>query len=300
MRLVFDIYKKYFMHHLQIFIELTRLNKPIGFMLLFWPCSWGLAYAYSVNQNLQTFIFYLILFFLGSVLMRSAGCIFNDIVDKDFDKKVKRTKTRPIASGKITVTRSLSYVLTLCLISFFILMQFNWFTIILGMSSMLLAFWYPFMKRITYWPQLFLGITFNWGIIMGWAALNNSLSPEVMLLYISAIFWTLGYDTIYGAQDMSDDELIGLKSTSIKFKENLKLFVGVSYSIVVLLIIYNFKKNLDLNFFTFFFILFCLSLLIQVMKINKSNSKNYLFLFKINNFSGIFLFFALLSRSINL
>jgi len=288
------------MYHLQIFIQLTRLNKPIGFMLLFWPCSWGLAYAYSVNQNLQTFIFYLILFFLGSVLMRSAGCIFNDIVDKDFDKKVKRTKTRPIASGKITVTRSLSYVLTLCLISFFILMQFNWFTIILGMSSMLLAFWYPFMKRITYWPQLFLGITFNWGIIMGWAALNNSLSPEVMLLYISAIFWTLGYDTIYGAQDMSDDELIGLKSTSIKFKENLKLFVGVSYSIVVLLIIYNFKKNLDLNFFTFFFILFCLSLLIQVMKINKSNSKNYLFLFKINNFSGIFLFFALLSRSINL
>ena len=288
------------MYHLQIFIQLTRLNKPIGFMLLFWPCSWGLAYAYSVNQNLQTFIFYLILFFLGSVLMRSAGCIFNDIVDKDFDKKVKRTKTRPIASGKITVTRSLSYVLTLCLISFFILMQFNWFTIILGMSSMLLAFWYPFMKRITYWPQLFLGITFNWGIIMGWAALNNSLSPEVMLLYISAIFWTLGYDTIYGAQDMSDDELIGLKSTSIKFKENLKLFVGVSYSIVVLLIIYNFKKNLDLNFFTFFFILFCLSLLFQVMKINKSNSKNYLFLFKINNFSGIFLFFALLSRSINL
>ena len=288
------------MQHLKIFIELTRLNKPIGFMLLFWPCSWGLTYAYSVNQNLYIFIFYLILFFLGSVLMRSAGCIFNDIVDKDFDKKVKRTKTRPIASGKITVTRSLSYVLTLCLISFFILMQFNWFTIILGMSSMLLAFWYPFMKRITYWPQLFLGITFNWGIIMGWAALSNSLSPEVMLLYISAIFWTLGYDTIYGAQDMSDDELIGLKSTSIKFKENLKLFVGVSYSIVVLLIIYNFKKNLDLNFFTFFFILFCLSLLIQVMKINKSNSKNYLFLFKINNFSGIFLFFALLSRSINL
>ena len=288
------------MSNLKIFIELTRLNRPIGYMLLFWPCSWGLAYAYNSNQNLSLFFHYLVLFFLGSVLMRSAGCIFNDIVDKDFDKKVKRTKTRPIASGKITVTRSLSYVLTLCLISFFILMQFNWFTIILGMSSMLLAFWYPFMKRITYWPQLFLGITFNWGIIMGWAALSNSLSPEVMLLYISAIFWTLGYDTIYGAQDMSDDELIGLKSTSIKFKENLKLFVGVSYSIVVLLIIYNFKKNLDLNFFTFFFILFCLSLLIQVMKINKSNSKNYLFLFKINNFSGIFLFFALLSRSINL
>ena len=154
---------------------------------------------------------------------------FNDIVDKDFDKKVQRTKNRPIAAGKITVTRSLFYVLILCLIAFFILIQFNWLTIILGMGSMLLSFSYPFMKRITYWPQLFLGITFNWGIIMGWAAINNKYTSEI-ILYISAIFWTLGYDTIYGAQDMSDDEIIGIKSTSIKFKENLKLFVGMSYS----------------------------------------------------------------------
>ena len=288
------------MQHLKIFIELTRLNKPIGFMLLFWPCSWGLTYAYSVNQNLYIFIFYLILFFLGSVLMRSAGCIFNDIIDKDFDRKVARTKSRPIASGKITLNHSLTYVLILCLIAFFILIQFNWLTIILGMSSMILAFSYPFMKRITYWPQLFLGITFNWGIILGWTALNNNVTPEIILLYTSAIFWTLGYDTIYGAQDMSDDEIIGLKSTSIKFKKNLKLFVGGSYSLVILLIIYNFKENLNSNFFTFFLSLFCLSLLIQVIKINKFDSQNYLYLFKINNFSGAFLFFALLSESINL
>ena len=117
------------MHHLKIFVELTRLNKPIGFMLLFWPCSWGLAYAYSFNQNLNLFLYYLLLFFLGSVLMRSAGCIFNDIIDKDFDKKVKRTKTRPIASGKITVKKSIVYIFILCLIAFLILIQFNFFTI---------------------------------------------------------------------------------------------------------------------------------------------------------------------------
>ena len=150
------------MQHLKIFIDLTRLNKPIGFMLLFWPCSWGLAYSYNVNQNLELFIYYLILFFLGSILMRSAGCIVNDIVDKDFDKKVERTKNRPIASGKISIKRSLVYTLILCLIAFLILIQFNPLTIILGMGSMFLAFSYPFMKRITYWPQLFLEITFNY------------------------------------------------------------------------------------------------------------------------------------------
>ena len=208
------------MQHFKIFIELTRLNKPIGFMLLFWPCSWGLAYAHSVNQDINIFIYYLILFFFGSVLMRSAGCIVNDIVDKDFDKKVKRTKKRPIAAGKISVKLSLFYVSILCLLAFLILIQFNFLTILLGMSSMILAFSYTFMKRITYWPQLFLGITFNWGIVMAWAAINNNISMEIIPLYLSAIFWTLGYDTIYGAQDMSEDEIIGLKSTSIKFKKN--------------------------------------------------------------------------------
>tara|TARA_B100000900_G_C20408247_1_gene645727 strand:- start:158 stop:856 length:699 start_codon:yes stop_codon:yes gene_type:complete len=232
--------------------------------------------------------------------MRSAGCIVNDIVDKDFDKKVNRTKTRPIAAGKITIKQSLVYVLILCLIAFLILIQFNLFTIILGMSSMLLAFSYPFMKRVTYWPQLFLGITFNWGIIMGWVAINNDISSEILILYASAIFWTLGYDTIYGAQDMSDDEIIGLKSTSIKFKENLKLFVSISYFITIFLLIYNFRESLNLIFFTMFLFLFSLSLFIQAIMINKNNSKNYLKLFKSNNISGALLFFAFLFKSMNL
>mgnify|MGYP003327629883 CR=1 FL=1 len=141
------------MKHIKIFIELTRLNKPIGFMLLFWPCSWGLAFSASLNQNFDKLIYFLILFFFGSVLMRSAGCIFNDIVDKDYDKKVLRTKKRPIADGKISVKKSLIYVMLLCLMAFIILIQFNILTILLGMGSMLLAFTYPFMKRITYWPQ---------------------------------------------------------------------------------------------------------------------------------------------------
>ena len=194
-------------------------------MLLFWPCSWGLAYSFTSDQNLKLFLYYLTLFLAGSILMRSAGCIFNDIVDKDYDKKVKRTKERPIASGQISVERSLAYVFILCILAFFILVQFNFLTILLGLGSMILAFSYPFMKRITFWPQLFLGLTFNWGMIMAWSSINNSISPEILILYLSAIFWTLGYDTIYGAQDMSDDEIIGIKSTSIKFKKNIKLLL---------------------------------------------------------------------------
>ncbi len=282
------------MQHFKIFIELTRLNKPIGFMLLFWPCSWGLAYAHLTSQNTNLFIFYLILFFFGSVLMRSAGCIVNDIVDKDFDKKVKRTKKRPIAAGKISVQHSLFYALLLCILAFLILIQFNFLTILLGMGSMILAFSYPFMKRITYWPQLFLGITFNWGIVMAWTAINNNISNEIIILYLAAIFWTLGYDTIYGAQDMSEDEIIGLKSTSIKFKENIRLFVGISYSITIIMITYLLKDNIGINFFSTLLIMFTGSLLYQIFNFNKDKPKSCLNMFKLNNTSGLLLLASIL------
>ena len=286
------------MNHLKIFIELTRLNKPIGFMLLFWPCSWGLAYANYFKQNTSTLIYYLILFFVGSVLMRSAGCIFNDIVDRDYDKKVERTKNRPIASGQISVKRSLIYVLILCLLAFFVLIQFNLTTILFGMGSMIFAFSYPFMKRITYWPQLFLGLTFNWGIIMAWTAMGNEVSFNIIILYISAIFWTLGYDTIYGTQDMSDDEIIGLKSTSIKFKKNIKLFLFVSYLITSLLIIYLFIELLDINFSLFFLISFFITLFYQIFKFNENKPADCLKMFKLNNLSGFFLFLSLVTINI--
>ena len=281
------------MEHIKIFIELTRLNKPIGFLLLFWPCAWGLAYANSFNYNLSLFFNYLIYFFLGSVLMRSAGCIFNDIVDKEFDKKVDRTKKRPIASNRISINQSLLYVIILCGLAFFVLIQFNLLTIILGLSSMFLAFSYPFMKRITYWPQLFLGITFNWGIVMAWASVTNEISLSIMILYISAIFWTLGYDTIYGAQDMSDDEIIGLKSTSIKFKKNIKTFISISYLIFFSMVLLLLREKIGINYTTLFLILFTITLIFQILKFDEKNPKNCLKMFKINNISGFLLFLSI-------
>ncbi len=286
------------MTQLKIFIELTRLNKPIGFMLLFWPCSWGLAYAYNFSQDANLFIYYLILFFLGSVLMRSAGCIVNDIVDKDYDKRVLRTKKRPIASGVISVKKSLIYVIVLCALALVVLLQFNIFTIFLGIGSMFLAFSYPFMKRITYWPQLFLGLTFNWGIIMAWTSFNNQLSFEILYLYLSAIFWTLGYDTIYGAQDMSEDEIIGLKSTSIKFKKNMKLFVSITYFITIIILSFLFKNEIGLNISSLFFIIFILSLIYQLIKFKKEIPKTCLDSFKFNNLSGFLLFLSILTVNI--
>jgi len=281
------------MHHFKIFIDLTRLNKPIGFMLLFWPCSWGMAYAHINNQNINLFIYYLILFFLGSILMRSAGCIFNDIVDRNYDKKVKRTKRRPLAAGKISVSRSLGYVAILCGLAFLILIQFNFKTIVLGLGSMFLAFSYPFMKRITYWPQLFLGVTFNWGLIMSWTAMGNNISLDIIIFYLSAIFWTLGYDTIYGIQDISDDEIIGLKSTAIKFKNNLKKFVTMSYFITIATLVYLFSSAFKFDFSTLFIFLFFLSLLYQIIIFKKNKPSSCLDAFKLNNYSGLFLFFGI-------
>ena len=191
-------------------------------MLLFWPCAWGLTLAYDFSSNLNNYFFYLILFFLGSIFMRSAGCIVNDILDKEFDAKVFRTKNRPIASGKVSIKLGIFYSIILCFLALLVLLNFNSFTIILALGSMPLAFTYPLMKRFTYWPQLFLGITFNYGLILGWTAIKGDIEIIPILFYIGAIFWTLGYDTIYGYQDIKDDEIIGLKSTSIKFKGKAK------------------------------------------------------------------------------
>ena len=282
------------MSQLKIFINLTRLNKPIGIMLLFWPCSWGLAYAYSIEQNLDQFLYYIFLFFLGSVLMRSAGCIVNDVVDKDIDKKVQRTRNRPLACDMISVKLALTYVTILCAVAFLILIQFNLITIALGIASMVLAFSYPFMKRITYWPQFFLGLTFNWGVIMAWTAMTNSVSLDIIMLYIAAIFWTLGYDTIYGTQDIVDDEIIGIKSTSIKFRKNIKLFISTSYFLSSFLIVILFYSQLGLNIFTLLIIIFILSLIYQIMKFKENNPKKCLKIFKLNNYSGFLLFFGIL------
>jgi|TARA_B110000259_G_scaffold134153_1_gene151213 4-hydroxybenzoate polyprenyltransferase len=281
------------MSQLKNFISLTRLNKPIGIMLLFWPCAWGLAYAHSIEKNLNQFLYYFLLFFLGSVLMRSAGCIINDVVDKDIDKKIQRTKNRPVASNLVSVNLALVYAATLCAISFLILIQFNKLTIILGILSMVLAFSYPYMKRITYWPQFFLGLTFNWGVVMAWTAMMNSYSFEIITLYIMAIFWTLGYDTIYGTQDIVDDEIIGVKSTSIKFKKSIKSFISICYLLSSVFLISLFYDQLGMNIFTILIIIFILSLVYQVISFKENNPKKCLQIFKLNNFSGFLLFLGI-------
>ena len=283
------------MKQLNLFIELTRLKKPIGFMLLFWPCAWGLTIAYDFSNDVKVYYFYLFLFFLGSVLMRSAGCIVNDIIDEEFDKKVERTKNRPIASGKVSKKLGLIYTSILCLLALLILINFNWLTIILALGSMPLAFSYPLMKRYTYWPQLFLGITFNYGLILGWASTENSLNIIPIIFYIGAIFWTLGYDTIYGFQDIKDDEIIGIKSTSIKFKKNPIPFLTICYSIFIFITL---MVGILMKFNNLFFIILILPFLhlfaYQVKNIKINDASNCLKIFKSNNFFGLLILLTIL------
>ena len=283
------------MENLKLFIQLTRLNKPIGYMLLFWPCLWGLTIAYDFKNSLNLFIFYSILFFLGSVLMRSAGCIVNDIVDRNLDKKVTRTKNRPIASGKVSILKALVYASTLCIFAFLVLINFNNLTIMFALASMPFAFTYPLMKRFTYWPQLFLGFTFNYGLILAWISIHESISLSAIFLYIGAIFWTLGYDTIYGYQDIKDDEIIGVKSTSIKFKKNPKKILNIFYSVTFLsLIILGYLMNFSIIYFLLLVVPFFHLFIYQLNKLDTKNPQKCLILFKSNNFFGLSVYLNLL------
>ncbi|MBC8337623.1 MAG: 4-hydroxybenzoate octaprenyltransferase [Alphaproteobacteria bacterium] len=195
------------------YLRLMRADRPIGTWLLLLPCWWSVAFATPGWPDAKFFL----LFAIGALVMRGAGCTINDIVDRDFDARVARTATRPIASGEISVFKALVFLGLQLLLGLAVLSQFNTFAIVLGISSLALIVLYPFMKRITYWPQLFLGFTFNWGALLGWAAVTESLTPPAMVLYAAGVFWTLGYDTIYAHQDKEDDILIGVKSTALKF-----------------------------------------------------------------------------------
>ncbi len=271
-----------------------RLDKPIGFMLLFWPCSWG--FAYSIQDNLldNKWIYYLILFFIGSILMRSAGCVYNDIVDKKLDAKVKRTKNRPLVKKTISIQKAWLLILTLCLTSLIILFQFNINSIYLGLSSGLLILLYPFMKRITYWPQLFLGIVFNWGVILSYCVLNNKIDQEIFILFCSAIFWTLGYDTIYGLQDIYDDLKIGVKSTAIKFKKNIKTFLSIVYFVSFSLLIFAINLKIkEINLLYFLLLIPLIFLIYQIINIDIKKTKKNFFLFKLNNYYGLSTFVIL-------
>ena len=279
------------MNQINLFIELTRLKRPIGFMLLFWPCLWGLTLVYDFNSNLFNYFFYSALFLSGSILMRSAGCIVNDIADKNFDQKVERTKNRPIASGKVSVKLASTYALILCGIAFLVLINFNKLTILMALISMPLAFTYPLMKRITYWPQLFLGITFNYGLVLAWISISGEISIIPIIFYLGAIFWTLGYDTIYGFQDIKDDEIIGVKSTSIKFKNDPKKFLFISYCMFIIsLFLIGILMNFKIYYFLFMIVPILHLLVFQISKLNTNLSLDCLIRFKSNNILGLIIF----------
>ena len=227
--------------------------------------------------------------------MRSAGCIVNDILDKEFDAKVSRTRNRPIASGKISIKIAILYAFILCLLALFVLLNFNLFTIILALGSMPLAFTYPLMKRFTYWPQLFLGITFNYGLILGWTAIKGEISIVPMIFYLGAIFWTLGYDTIYGYQDIKDDEIIGVKSTSIKFKGKEKKFLFICYAFVLILLIFGgYKMKMHNSYYLLTLIPFVHLFIYQIKTFNLNDPSSCLKVFKSNNFFGLIVFLNIL------
>ena len=289
------------MSHISIFFELTRLKKPIGYMLLFWPCAWGLTIAYDFQNGFDDYILYIFLFFSGSVLMRSAGCIVNDIVDKNYDQKVERTKNRPLASNKISVRSALVIALILCLLAFLILINFNNLTIILAICSMPFAFTYPLMKRFTYWPQLFLGLTFNYGLLLGWISIQEEISFIPLIFYFGAIFWTLGYDTIYGYQDIKDDEIIGVKSTSIKFKNSPKTFISVCYFLFFLsLILTGYFMNFNNLYYLLLIIPFFHLFFYQIINLDIDNNNSCHQKFKSNNILGLIIFLTVLIEKNNL
>lgn len=214
---------------LRPFAVLARLDKPIGTWLLLWPGLWSVALATDGLPDIRL----LALFAAGALVMRSAGCVYNDIIDRDFDARVERTRDRPIAAGVISVKTALVFLALLLAIGLAILLQLNGFAILLGIASLVLVFTYPFMKRITYWPQAFLGLTFNWGALLGWAAVEGGLSWPAGLLYAGGIAWTLGYDTIYAHQDKEDDALIGVKSSALALGDKTKPWLWIFYSLAL-------------------------------------------------------------------
>ena len=217
------------------YLRLARLDRPIGSWLLLMPCWWSVGLA-AIHAHSQVNLWHLVLFFVGAFAMRGAGCTWNDIVDRDLDTRVERTRSRPIPAGQVTVAAAAGFLLLQALVGLVVLLQFNWFTVYVGFLSLAVVAVYPFMKRITYWPQIVLGLAFSWGALMGWPATFGRLDLPAFLLYAGAISWVIGYDTIYAHQDREDDALIGIKSTALLFGERTKSMLALFYALAVALI----------------------------------------------------------------
>ena len=219
---------------LRPYAALARLDRPIGTWLLLFPCWWGIAITGLPVADPWETLRLAVLFALGAIVMRGAGCTFNDIVDRDFDAKVARTRARPIPSGAVSVSAAVVFLVLELLVGLLILLMLNRYAFLLGAASLLLVFTYPFMKRVTYWPQAFLGLTFNWGALLGYAAASGTLGPAAIALYVGGIFWTLGYDTIYAHQDKEDDALIGVKSLALRLGPRTRPWLFVFYAVAIL------------------------------------------------------------------
>ncbi len=273
------------------YLELIRFNKPIGFLLLMWPSWFGLS---LLDLEIKTLFYWLLIFLFGSFFMRSAGCIINDIVDRNIDKSVKRTRIRPLASNKISIIEAILLLFIFLFLSLVILLQFNLYSIIFGLMSMPFVILYPFMKRITFWPQIFLGLTFSWGAIIVSTQFYQTVTLQFILLYFACVIWTLGYDTVYAYQDREDDIKQNIKSTAVLFGENGRWLVYSCYSLVLLIFGYlgwNSSNSL-ISLFIIAIIGICTYIAIKKWDIKLSESSN--FYFRQNNIFALMLFVYLL------
>lgn len=280
----------------QPYLRLARFDRPIGFWLLFWPCAFGLTLAtHGLNVPLSRLLWYGALFAIGAIAMRGAGCVWNDIADRHIDAQVARTRGRPLPSGAVSVRAALVFLVVLALIGLAVLLQFNRFAVLLGLASLIPVAIYPFMKRITHWPQAVLGIAFNWGALLGWAAVRGDLSLPPYLLFVGCVLWTVGYDTIYAHQDKEDDAIVGVKSTALMFgaatKPLLWLFYGGALACWA---IAGLQMKLHQAYYLGLVVL-AVQLAGQIMRVKLEDSASCLAAFRSNREAGAILFFCLLA-----
>ncbi len=279
---------------LRPYLRLARLDRPIGSWLLLLPCWWACALAAVAAHARAPSLVHLVLFFIGAFAMRGAGCTWNDIVDRDLDASVERTRSRPIPSGQVSVGQAALFLVVQALIGLAVLLSFNGFAIALGIASLAIVAVYPFMKRITYWPQIVLGLAFSWGALMGWAAAFGNLAAPPLLLYAGSISWVIGYDTIYAHQDREDDALIGIKSTALLFGARTKPMLALFYALAIILIgVAGFSAGARWPF-ALGLAAFAAHLVWQVVRLDIGNPDNCLAVFKSDRDAGLILFAGLL------
>jgi 4-hydroxybenzoate polyprenyltransferase len=277
---------------LRPYLRLARLDRPIGSWLLLIPCWWSLGLA-GIHAGQIVSLWHVVLFFIGAFAMRGAGCTWNDIVDRDLDARVERTRSRPIPSGQVSVQAAAGFLVAQALLGLAVLLQFNAFTIATGIASLAVVAIYPFMKRITYWPQIVLGLAFSWGALMGWPATFGRLDWPALVLYAGSIAWVIGYDTIYAHQDREDDALLGIGSTAILFGENTRLLLAVFYTLAVaLMAVAGWGAGAGLVF-SIGLLAFAAQLSWQISRFRTGDPDLCLRLFKSNRDAGLILFAAM-------